>query len=424
MARFRHRFTLLALALGIPGSEAMEVSVCRDATYELSVDAASLCGGSGAEPDGWSCPKAGDVAVADCLSFLASFQSGSCVAPEDAVCQAVNGDTWGCVLPSVGCNDAAAAEEKRSCETWEYSGDDSVGMDSSGSFDGNEDYDESWFTQTTKVREIFDCGVKPTPAPTTPEVTPAVTETNETEEPTPAPTPEATESDVTETETPTPTSTPEVTPAATGTNETEEPIPTPTPEATESDNTEIETPTATPAAAESNDTEMPTSAPTPAATAYSESSSDAAKVEQTASSETQVGNEGATGKAVTVTFAAADAAGFGHQSGDMVVVMVAAGVALAAIVAAVIAVVFARKRRAKEAVGDGDGGDAAMEEGGKHEDPVSEAVDESPSVLPTPALVTGATATTPTSVAASSKVTPTMSMWRQPLLKQHIKDGP
>ncbi|KUF91252.1 hypothetical protein AM588_10004808 [Phytophthora nicotianae] len=180
----------LFVALGASCAAAVEVSVCRDATYDITVDAASLCSGSGAAPAGWSCPKAGDVAVADCLSTLASFGSGTCVAPEDAVCQVVNGDTWGCVLPSLGCNTLVVVES--ACETWDYSGDDTV--DSSGSFDGNEDYDESWFMQTTELRELYDCGNKPTPAPTTatPDPTPASTESNTTKAPaattTPAPT--------------------------------------------------------------------------------------------------------------------------------------------------------------------------------------------------------------------------------------------
>ncbi|GMF24888.1 unnamed protein product [Phytophthora lilii] len=185
----------LLLALGASAAAAVQVSVCRDATYELAVDAATLCAGSGAAPAGVNCPKAGDVAVADCLSTLPSFAAGSCVAPEDAVCQVVNGDTWGCVLPSVGC--AAAAQVESACETWDFSGDDSV--DSLGSFDGNEDYDESWFMKTTELRELYDCGNTPTPAPTTAEVTeaptatPAATESNDTETETPTTTPAPTE---------------------------------------------------------------------------------------------------------------------------------------------------------------------------------------------------------------------------------------
>ncbi|KAF4325152.1 hypothetical protein G195_001512 [Phytophthora kernoviae 00238/432] len=172
------------------------------------------------------------MAVADCHSYLPSYLDGSCVAPEDAICQLVNGDTWGCVLPSVGCDDVVVESK---CETWDYDGSDTVDVDGSGSFDGNEDYDESWFVQTTELRDLYNCGDRPTPAPTTPQVTPAAT--------TPAPTPAAT------TPAPTPAATtPAPTPAAT--------TPSPTPAATKT-----KTPTPTPAA-----TKTKTPSPTPAAT--------------------------------------------------------------------------------------------------------------------------------------------------------------
>ncbi|RLN68273.1 hypothetical protein BBJ29_000817 [Phytophthora kernoviae] len=176
------------------------------------------------------------MAVADCHSYLPSYLDGSCVAPEDAICQLVNGDTWGCVLPSVGC-DGVVVESK--CETWDYDGSDTVDVDGSGSFDGNEDYDESWFVQTTELRDLYNCGDRPTPAPTTPQVTPAAT--------TPAPTPVAT--------------TPAPTPAAT--------TPSPTPAATKT-----KTPTPTPAA-----TKTKTPSPTPAATSYGFGSSSSASDE-------------------------------------------------------------------------------------------------------------------------------------------------
>ncbi|KUF80866.1 hypothetical protein AM587_10013980 [Phytophthora nicotianae] len=179
---------LLLAALSASTSASVDVSVCRDATYSLSIDASTLCAGSGSVPAGFSCPKAGDVAVADCHSYLPSYVDGSCVAPEDAVCQLVNGDTWGCVLPTVGCD--GVVEVKPKCETWDYDGDDTVDLDGSGSFDGNEDYDESWFVQTTELRDLYNCGERPTPAPTTPQTpsaTPAATKTT-----TPTATPAAT----------------------------------------------------------------------------------------------------------------------------------------------------------------------------------------------------------------------------------------
>ncbi|EEY60644.1 uncharacterized protein PITG_13381 [Phytophthora infestans T30-4] len=158
---------LLFAVLSASTSASVDVSICRDATFSLSIDASTLCAGSGSVPAGFSCPKAGDVAVADCHSYLPSFLDGSCVAPEDAVCQLVNGDTWGCVLPTVGCDGVVEFEPK--CETWEYDGNDTVDLDGSGSFDGNEDYDESWFVQTTELRDLYNCGERPTPAPTTPQ---------------------------------------------------------------------------------------------------------------------------------------------------------------------------------------------------------------------------------------------------------------
>ncbi|KAL4130319.1 hypothetical protein PRIC2_006325 [Phytophthora ramorum] len=355
------RFSLF-VALGMSSAAAVQVSVCRDATYELSVDASSLCAGSGSSPAGWSCPKAGDVAVADCLSTLASFGSGSCVAPEDAQCQVVNGDTWGCVLPSVGCNEAPQ-EQESACETWDYSGDDSV--DSSGSFDGNEDYDESWFTQTTQLREIYDCGDKPTPAPTTatPEATPAATESNDTEAPTPTPTPAATD--------------------------TEMPTLTPTPAATE--------------------TETETETPTPATTDCSGSSSGETDVAHAGYGETEVGDDdSAAGNSATVTFAAADATSFGGLSGEQLAV-VAAVVAFAAVVLAAVAVVYARKRRTR--CGLEEAADASESEEDKNEDDAAESESEDgPMVVPpTPAVVTGKMATTPTASTRAKVTTPKMT---------------
>ncbi|CAH0481924.1 unnamed protein product [Peronospora belbahrii] len=166
-------------------STAIEVSVCRDATYDISVDASLLCAGSGSGPTGLSCPKAGDVAVADCYSYLPSYTGKQCVAPEDAVCQLVHGgDTWGCVLPTVGCNSIVKPE----CVTWDYKGEDTMDLDSLSYFDGNEEYDESWFFQTTELRDLYNgCGELPTPAPTTAVPTPAPTPAPTTPAPTPAP---------------------------------------------------------------------------------------------------------------------------------------------------------------------------------------------------------------------------------------------
>ncbi|GMF24893.1 unnamed protein product [Phytophthora lilii] len=309
----------LLAALGASGAAAIEVSVCRDATYDISVSATALCAGSGATPAGFSCPKAGDVAVADCHSYLPSYEGGSCVAPEDAVCQLVNGDTWGCVLPSVGCDGVVESV----CETWDYSGEDTVDLDGSGSFDGNEDYDESWFVQTTELRELYDCGEKPTPAPTTPQVTPAATTTA------PTATPAAT------------TTAPKATPAATTTAPTATPAatktstPTPTPAATNTT-----TPTATPAA-----TKTTTPTPTPAATTAYESSSNSGSedAEVRDDDETEVGDaESAAADSSTVSLSSGEANNSSTIS-DGAIGGIAAAVALVAVVA--VAAVYARKRK-------------------------------------------------------------------------------
>ncbi|KAL4102950.1 hypothetical protein PRIC1_006691 [Phytophthora ramorum] len=168
-------------ALGVvQHAAALDVSVCGDATYSLSESRGDLCSGAGAAPAGTACPLRGDVAVADCHDTLPSYYDGSCVAPENAECRIITGSTWGCVLPSVGCGgDTPAstpaatvpATEEHVCPTWAYDGNDDVvdSIDESSAFDGNEDYDESWFTQTTTLTELYDCGVVPaaTEAPTT-----------------------------------------------------------------------------------------------------------------------------------------------------------------------------------------------------------------------------------------------------------------
>ncbi|KAG6615699.1 Carbohydrate-binding protein [Phytophthora cinnamomi] len=434
------RFPLFVAALGASRAAAVQVSVCRDATYEISVDAAALCAGAGAKPAGWSCPKAGDVAVANCLSTLPSFQSGSCVAPEDAVCKVVTGDTWGCVLPSVGCNEAAPAAEEPTCETWDFSGDGSVDLDSSASFDGNEDYDESWFMQTTKLRNLYDCGEKPTPAPTTaaPEATPAATETNTTEAPTATPavtesndTETSTASDSYDTYTDTPTS---------DTTETVTPTPTPTPTsatATTDSNTvtSTQTPTPTPTTTPTSgtattDSNAVTQTQAPVTTGWGGSSSAEAYVEETpvhgknaGNGETEVGDdEFPAGKSTTsVKFAATDAAGRGGLS-DEVVAVIAAVAAFAAVVVAAVAVVLARNRRTKEEVDEEEGEEGEEDEEDKEDadssadeeeqsaadeaDEADEADDEVMAVPPTPMVVTGKMATTPTAAANRKAKTP------------------
>ncbi|KAE8881790.1 hypothetical protein PF005_g27596 [Phytophthora fragariae] len=332
---------LLLATLSASASASVDVSVCRDATYALSVDASSLCAGSGSTPAGFSCPKAGDVAVADCHSYLPSYADGSCVAPEDAVCQLVNGDTWGCVLPTEGCD--GVVERKSECATWDYSADDTVDLDGSGSFDGNEDYDESWFVQTTELRPLYNCGEKPTPAPTTsaPVATPAATTTA------PTATPAAT------------TSAPVATPAATTTAPTATPAATTTaPKATPAATTTA--PKATPAATTTNTTETPT--PTPAATKMTPSATPAATTNQgswsaSGSEDSDVGDsdatvgddDSATTDSSKVSLSSSDVSNSAGLSASLV-----GGIAAAAALVAVVAVAAIYRKRHQSRQADTD----------------------------------------------------------------------
>ncbi|POM70355.1 Carbohydrate-binding protein [Phytophthora palmivora] len=100
---------LVCAAVAVSAATALEdlpVSLCRDATYNSPGSRGAMCSGAGASPAGTACPLKGDVAIADCHDYLPSWNGSTCVAPEDAQCTIVNGDTWGCVLPSVGCGTA------------------------------------------------------------------------------------------------------------------------------------------------------------------------------------------------------------------------------------------------------------------------------------------------------------------------------
>ncbi|ETO85590.1 hypothetical protein F444_00741 [Phytophthora nicotianae P1976] len=354
---------LLLAALSASASASVDVSVCRDATYSLSIDASTLCAGSGSVPAGFSCPKAGDVAVADCHSYLPSYVDGSCVAPEDAVCQLVNGDTWGCVLPTVGCD--GVVEVKPKCETWDYDGDDTVDLDGSGSFDGNEDYDESWFVQTTELRDLYNCGERPTPAPTTLQVTPTAT--------TPAPTPAATTTAPTATPAAT-TTAPKATPAATTTAPKATPAattPTPTPAATNT----TETPSATPAATK---TTTPTATPA-ATTPHGSSSSSGSEDAEVGDDDTEVGDDDSTtSDSSPVQMSAGDVTSTGGIGAATV-----AGIAVAAAVVAVAAVaaVYARKRHMANQEGDAE----ARQRSGSIE---YEMALTPPNAITTPAIIT------------------------------------
>uniref|UniRef100_M4BEY2 RxLR effector candidate protein n=1 Tax=Hyaloperonospora arabidopsidis (strain Emoy2) TaxID=559515 RepID=M4BEY2_HYAAE len=347
------RFFLTCMTLNAATLTAVEVSVCRDATYELAVDAASLCAGAGAEPAGRHCPKAGDVAVDDCLSTLPSFTNGRCVLPEDAVCQVVNDqETWGCVLPSVGCNHTEIqSEETGRCETWDFSSNsstDGVELLEDYARDGN----ESWFEKTTELRELYNCGDRPTPAPTRRAHRRKVDkpETNKRNQTT--------------------------TMSGSGDTDEEEQeaeVEVPVKKGTDRDVVEIETEEDTKVqntthtlAPKVATTVAPTLMPGSLGCNGSLSDEDDENVEQV--DELEVGQEeSAAGHLTTVTFAAETVSSFGGLS-DEALAAIAAMVAVAAVVVTVFAVVYARKRRRLEDAkgeGDADVGDAEDEAEGK-----------------------------------------------------------
>jgi hypothetical protein len=76
-----------------------EISVEGDATYSIP---GPICSGKGDKPAGNNCPKAGDVAVKDCLSKLKSYtNAGKCIAPVNAECKKIKTGAWGCVWAGV-----------------------------------------------------------------------------------------------------------------------------------------------------------------------------------------------------------------------------------------------------------------------------------------------------------------------------------
>ncbi|OWZ12665.1 hypothetical protein PHMEG_00014135 [Phytophthora megakarya] len=78
------------------GLDCWAISVEHDATYCID---GPICSGSGTTPAGTLCPVKGDVAIADCHSYLESYTGGQhCVLPVDATCQVIKTGAWGCVL--------------------------------------------------------------------------------------------------------------------------------------------------------------------------------------------------------------------------------------------------------------------------------------------------------------------------------------
>ncbi|KAJ0398019.1 hypothetical protein ATCC90586_004671 [Pythium insidiosum] len=102
-----------AIAFVAAAAAATPVSVCRDATYKLPASRGAICSGAGSAPAGLACPLKGDVASADCHPYLPSYDGSKCVAKEDARCEIVNGQTWGCVFPSVGCLKPAGQQQQQ-----------------------------------------------------------------------------------------------------------------------------------------------------------------------------------------------------------------------------------------------------------------------------------------------------------------------
>ncbi|GAB9471132.1 hypothetical protein Gpo141_00008356 [Globisporangium polare] len=110
MKTFGVSLVLAAVAVSaVSALKDLPVSVCRDATYLSPGSRGAMCSGAGATPAGKACPLKGDTATADCHPYLPSYNGKECVAKEDAVCEIVNGQTWGCVFPSVGCLKPAGA---------------------------------------------------------------------------------------------------------------------------------------------------------------------------------------------------------------------------------------------------------------------------------------------------------------------------
>ncbi|CAI5741740.1 unnamed protein product [Hyaloperonospora brassicae] len=88
-------------AVVTPDGSCVPVSVEGDATYCVQ---GPVCSGSGSVPAGWSCPRMGDMATADCNDTLASYGTAGCILPETSICRPLNTGVWGCVLSSVADN--------------------------------------------------------------------------------------------------------------------------------------------------------------------------------------------------------------------------------------------------------------------------------------------------------------------------------
>ncbi|GMF18463.1 unnamed protein product [Phytophthora fragariaefolia] len=187
-------------------------AACRDMTLSLAsttacdgydpsaVKRGSTLFGTALSTSEYSCNNTcnndrSEVCASDGLTYInpCQFNAARCTA---------NGNLWKCMmeLESDTAKFCVSTCANMSCdegETWDYDEDgsaSSVGAESL--FDGNDDYDESWFVEVTKVTKLYTCGAdKPTAAPTS-EPTPAPTLNSDSAssgskdtstEPTPAP---------------------------------------------------------------------------------------------------------------------------------------------------------------------------------------------------------------------------------------------
>ncbi|OQS05600.1 UDP-N-acetylglucosamine-peptide N-acetylglucosaminyltransferase, partial [Thraustotheca clavata] len=253
------RLAPTTLAMFIATAIATPVSVCRDATYDIS---GSICVGAGKNPVGIACPRKGDKATKDCHLDLPSYDRATqtCVAIEDATCVTVNGDTWGCAFPSIPCGpppppptapvSLCSSNPQGTCSTWEYSEAD---IPSEINFDASS-APASWFVASTALPQFqAECLDGTAAKPLNPTVAP--TQAPQTNAPTPQPSSAPTQA---------PTLAPTITPKPTMTPAP----PSPTPESvTQAPATPAPTQAPTHAPATPAPTQAPTQAPaTPAPT--------------------------------------------------------------------------------------------------------------------------------------------------------------
>nr|CCA21493.1 SSP5_? [Albugo laibachii Nc14] len=132
---------------------ATHVSVCHDATYDVPLSRGSVCVGAGPVPRGLQCPQQGDRAVQHCLPSMFTYvDDGYCGAYENAVCELVRNNTWGCVFPSIKCErEKNQFESNESCAIWPYKNTqygNHVWQALNGDIN-DQTYDEAWFQQET-----------------------------------------------------------------------------------------------------------------------------------------------------------------------------------------------------------------------------------------------------------------------------------